>query len=126
MAELRFLADMNISPETVRDLRKLGWKIARVSELMDIRASDRDILSYAQERTLIIVTQDLDFSALLAVGGHAVPSVIILRLADARPGLVTQRVRDAVAWMGRELEEGAVISVDEASVRCRSLPIKTD
>ena len=94
MAELRFLADMNISPETVRDLRKLGWKIARVSELMDIRASDRDILSYAQERTLIIVTQDLDFSALLAVGGHAVPSVIILRLADARPGLRLPARRD--------------------------------
>jgi hypothetical protein len=39
---------MNISPLTVVQLRELGWDIIRVSEVMDNRTKDAEILTYGQ------------------------------------------------------------------------------
>lgn len=40
MPKLSFLADMNISPLTVKQLRQIGWQIWRVSEFMPENALD--------------------------------------------------------------------------------------
>ena len=66
MLGLEFLANMNISPITVEKLRGLGWNIIRVSEIMDRGSKDVKILDYAKEHNKVLITQDLDFSALLA------------------------------------------------------------
>jgi predicted nuclease of predicted toxin-antitoxin system len=114
---------MNISPITVEELRNKGWDIARVNEVMDVRNKDTEILAYARELDKVIITHDLDFSLLLAIGGYEKPSVINLRIEDARPESVTRRIMDVVLEMEKELEEGIVVSVDEVSARSRSLPI---
>jgi len=124
--ELRFLADMNISPSTVSELKDKGWDISRVSDVLSGSAKDQDILSFARDRNLILITQDLDFSAHLAVSGHTRPSVITLRLEAPHPHLVTLRLLEVVAALGSELEEGVVASVDESSVRYRTLPIGSE
>lgn len=111
---------------TVRALTDLGWHVVRVSEALDERAPDSDILEYAGRHGQVIITQDLDFSALLAVGGHARPSVISLRLQNPRPDLVTRRVIEVVSEMGDELAQGAVVSVDESAARYRTLPISAE
>ena len=49
MAKLQFLANMNISPLTVEQLRTYGWDIARVSEVMDKGSKDIDILDLCSE-----------------------------------------------------------------------------
>lgn len=123
MAGLRFLADVHISPATIRDLRSRGWDMVRVSDVLDPTASDAEILDYARQHSQIVVTQDLDFSALLAIGGHAAPSVITLRLEDARPAVVTRRLLDVVSALEQELSEGIIVSADETTVRYRFLPI---
>jgi predicted nuclease of predicted toxin-antitoxin system len=106
---LKFLANMNISPLTVEDLKKLGWDIVRVPEIMDIKSKDLQILTYAREHNRVVITQDLDFSSLLALSGYEKPSVINLRVDNARPDFITR---------------GIVVSVDEISARYRSLPIE--
>ena len=123
MPKLEFLANMNISPLTVEGLRKIGWNIIRVSEILDKKTKDIEILTYAQDHNQVIVTQDLDFSTLLAVRGFKKPSVINLRFGDARPDFVRDRIIEIVSEMEKELEEGIVISVDETSARYRNLPI---
>lgn len=123
MGELSFLADMNISPLTVSQLKGRGWKIIRSSDVMDKSAKDLDLLEYARRRNMVIITQDLDFSMLLAVKGYEKPSLINVRLEEARPDHVTSRIIDAVSEMEPELMKGAVVSVDETSVRYRHLPI---
>ena len=123
MPKLEFLANMNISPLTVEGLRKIGWNIIRVSEILDKKTKDIEILTYAQDHNQVIVTQDLDFSTLLAVRGFKKPSVINLRFGDARPDFVKDRIIEIVSEMEKELEEGIVISVDETSARYRNLPI---
>jgi predicted nuclease of predicted toxin-antitoxin system len=123
VAGLRFLVDMHISPLTVRDLRARGLDVIRVSDVLEPRAPDSQILAIAREDGRIVVTQDLDFSSLLAIGGHAGPSVITLRLEDALPSTVTNRVLAVVSALSQELEEGIVVSADETTVRYRFLPI---
>lgn len=121
--KIEFLADMDISPLTVEELRKEGWIIKRVPEVMDVRSTDSEILEYAQTHNQVVITQNLDFSALLAIGGYKRPSVLTLRLEDAHPSLITNRLINIIPEVEEELINGAVVSVDETSIRYRRLPI---
>lgn len=123
MSNLKFLANMNISPQTVEELKKDGWDIIRVVEAMDARTKDSKILDFAREENRVLITQDLDFSILLAVGGYEKPSVINLRVENARPDFIAKRIIEVVRVMEDELRIGCVISVDEVSIRYRNLPI---
>ena len=124
MPGLKFLANMNISPLTVEDLKKLRWDIVRVAEIMDRRSKDVQILTYAREHNRVVIKQDLDFSSLLALSGYEKPSVINLRVDNARPDFVTNRIIETVNELEKELGEGTVVSVDEISARYRRLPIE--
>lgn len=64
MFDLRFLADMNISPLSIKRLQDRGWDIFRVSEFMEPSAKDTAILEFARQENRVIITQDLDFSKL--------------------------------------------------------------
>ncbi len=123
MPKLAFLADMNISPLTVLQLKERGWDIMRVSEVMDKSAKDLDVLEHASRHDMVIITQDLDFSMLLAVKGYGKPSLVNVRLEEAKPAYVTSRIIDTVLTLEPELAKGAVVTVDETSVRYRYLPI---
>ena len=79
MTYLRLLADMNISPKTVDALRQRGWDIIRVSEILPMDAEDEEILDLARREGRVVITQDLDFSALLALGGYDRPSLVTFR-----------------------------------------------
>ncbi len=65
---LKLLADMNLSPLTVAALKADGYDIARVSSLLPATTADSVILHLARQQEMVIVTQDLDFSTLLASG----------------------------------------------------------
>ena len=124
MPTLEFLANMNISPMTVKQLQESGWDIIRIPEVMDARSRDIEVLRYAEQNNKVLITHDLDFSMLLAVGGYQKPSVINLRIENAKPDSVAQRIIDIVSTMEKELSEGAIVSVDETSIRYRTLPVK--
>lgn len=126
MPKAEFLANMNTSPLTVGRLKKIGWDIIRVSEIMDVKTSDIKIINYAREKNKVFITQDLDFSMLLAVSGYEKPSVINLRLENAKPDFITNRIIEVVSELEKELEEGIVVSVDEIFSRYRNLPIRLE
>ena len=123
MPELEFLANMNISPLTVEALRREGLHVIRVSEVLDKKSKDTEILDYARTHNKVIITQDLDFSTLLAIGGYAKPSVVNIRLENAVPEFVTKRIKEALPKIEEELKRGAVVSIDEVSARYQNLPI---
>jgi predicted nuclease of predicted toxin-antitoxin system len=126
LPQLKFIVDMDLSPLTVRQLKKKGWEIIRVSEVMDVRTDDIVILNYARQHNQVVITSDLDFSELLAVNGLDSPSVINLRLENMHPDFVTQRIIDIVSQLEDELKKGIVVSVDDISARFRNLPITRD
>lgn len=124
MPSIQILADMNISPRTVQALRSDGWTARRVSTPLSDDATDKSILTYASETGQVVCTQDLDFSALLAVTGRARPSVGTLRLSNTAPQFVTDRLLDVLPTVADDLRQGAVVLIEDHAVRVRSLPLQ--
>jgi len=121
--ELKFIADIHISPLTVNELKKNGYDIIRITDKLPATSSDAAIIQLAYREQAVIITQDLDFSALIAQSGLNWPSVISLRLDNAKPDKITWILNAVLPQIKTELTEGAIISIDEKEYRIRKLPI---
>jgi predicted nuclease of predicted toxin-antitoxin system len=119
---MRLLADLHISPRTVEFLRSLGHDVVRVTDLLAPTAADSDIVVVAAQEGRVILTQDLDFSALIALGGVGAPSVITLRLSSSRVEHVNETLAKVLPGLEQEVAAGAVVTVEDARVRRRRLP----
>lgn len=120
---MRLLADMNIAPLTVAALRVSGLDCVRVSDFLAHDATDEAILAFARDHDRVVLTQDNDFAALLAIGGHGSPSVITVRLGAPSPNAVSRRLIEVLPLIRDDLQNGAAAVVTEKSVRVRPLPI---
>jgi predicted nuclease of predicted toxin-antitoxin system len=121
----RFLADINISPRTVEALARQGWVIVRVSAFLRQSAPDIEILALAHREGFVIVTQDLDFSTLLALSGESQPSLITLRLSRSDPETITRKLLELALYpLDQKLSEGVAITIEDSGVRFRRLPIR--
>jgi predicted nuclease of predicted toxin-antitoxin system len=81
--------------------------------------------SFALARTdgSVVLSFDLDFGDLLALGVMDKPSVILFRLADERAESVNRRLSTVLNEQVTELESGALILVQDTRYRVRKLPI---
>jgi predicted nuclease of predicted toxin-antitoxin system len=86
-------------------------------------ASDAAILRYAREQGLIVVTLDADFHRLLAFAGASDPSVIRIRIEGLRGEELCRLLIQVIDRCKGELEQGALVSVSEAGLRLRHLPL---
>jgi predicted nuclease of predicted toxin-antitoxin system len=120
---LKLLADMNISPHTVVFLRNLGHDVVRVNEVLPASASDQSIVELARIDARVILTQDLDFSALIALTGSKHPSAITLRLSSSRVPTVNQLLEKLLPHLEVDAESGCLITIEDHGFRRRSLPI---
>jgi predicted nuclease of predicted toxin-antitoxin system len=121
---MRFLADAGVSPRTVDFLCRNGHEAVHVRELGMQRAPDRLLVERARTEDQIILTFDLDFGEILALGVIARPSVIIFRLSDERADSVNQRLSGVLAEQTKALASGVLILVEDARYRTRRLPIQ--
>lgn len=124
MNGLRFIADVHISPLTVAALQQQGYDILRVTEVLPATAADAEILEFARAENRVVLTQDLDFSALVALGGYVQPSLVTLRLSSAQPDIVSQRLLEVLPQLEQVLVEGSAITIEDSVVRFRKLPIQ--
>lgn len=120
---MRFLADGGISPRTVEFLTQLGHEVVHVRTLGMQRAPDPEVIERALADSSVVLTFDLDFGEVLALGVLDKPSVIIFRLADERSDSVNQRLSEVLADRSAELDSGALILVEDTRYRVRKLPI---
>ena len=77
----------------------------------------------AHQEKAVIITQDLDFSAIIAQSGLNGPSVISLRVANAKPDIITRILITMLPLIDADLIEGAIISIDEKEYRIKKLPV---
>lgn len=124
MNTLRFVADVHISPLTVTTLRLADYDIVRVPDILPKASPDSVILEFARIENRIILTQDLDFSVLVALGRYVQPSLITLRLSSARPDFVSQRLLSILPELEQPLIEGCAVTIEDNSIRLRRLPIR--
>ena len=120
---MRFLADAGLSPLTVDFLIQLGHEATHVRTLAMQRAPDVDLVSRARADSSVVLTFDLDFGDVLALGVLDKPSVIIFTLADERPAAVNQRLETIPKERAADPESGALILVEDTRYRVRRLPI---
>ena len=120
---MRLLADLHISPLTVTFLKSLGHDVVRVGEILPIKASDELIVEQARRDSSTILTQDLDFSRIIALGGTTSPSLISLRLESSRIEYVNSILSRVLPDLEREGVEASIITIGDATIRRRSLPI---
>jgi predicted nuclease of predicted toxin-antitoxin system len=120
---MRFLADMGVSLATVRALRAQGHEAVHLREIGLARLEDAAALEKARGEDRILLTFDLDYGDLLAASGQRLPSVIIFRLRDQTPAVVTPRLLEVLSQQAAPLSAGVIITVEDNRYRVRALPI---
>jgi predicted nuclease of predicted toxin-antitoxin system len=120
---MRFLIDMNLSPSWVHFLQTAGFETTHWSAVGAPAAADRTLMQWAAAHDHVVLTNDLDFSTILAATQRRKPSVIQIRADLLTPAAIGGAVLRAIAQTDRELAEGALVSVDPARARVRILPL---
>ena len=81
-------------------------------------------MTYAAEHDYVVLTHDLDFSAILAATQGARPSVVQVRADLPNSEQVGLQVVAAVRQMASELQAGALLTIDTNRKRLRLLPLQ--
>jgi len=124
LSKMEYIADIHISPKTIKLLLDNGYKIKRVSDFLKCTASDYSILDLAAKKNKTIITQDLDFCAILAERSTNKPSIITLRLNNAKPLRVAKILQKVLPQIENEVTKGCIAIIEEDRIRIRKLPIE--
>ena len=120
---LSIVVDMNLSGEWVPLLTAEGWPSVHWAGVGDPRADDTTIMAWARANRHAVFTHDLDFTTVLALTHATGPSVIQVRSQNVLPEAIGPSVVAAIRQYERELEDGALVTVDIARARVRILPL---
>lgn len=122
---MKLIVDMNLSPRWVGVLAGAGIEEAHWSTLGAKNAPDSEIMAYARANNYVVLTHDLDFSAILAATHREKPSVVQIRAEDVSPDVIGNQIIVALRQMATDLEEGALLTVDPNRTRLRLLPLQS-
>lgn len=121
---MKLLVDMNLSPRWIGMLKDSGVEAVHWSAIGKGNAPDAEIMAYAIANDYIVLTHDLDFSAILAVTHGEKPSVVQIRAEDVSPSVVGMQVVAALRQMESELQAGALLTIDPSRTRLNLLPLQ--
>jgi predicted nuclease of predicted toxin-antitoxin system len=120
---MKFIIDMNLSPEWVATFEENGYEAQHWSRVGDVKAIDSKIMDWAKKNKHIVFTHDLDFGTILAVTKTKSPSVIQVRTQEVLPENLANRLFPIIKTYESELKTGVLLTLDEAKHRIRLLPI---
>ncbi len=123
-AAVKLLLDMNLSPAWVACLQTQGWQVTHWLSVGPPSAPDQEIMRWARENGYCVLTNDLDFSAILAATRGEGPSVVQIRGQDLSPQTLGPTLIEVLREHAMKLAEGAIVSLDLRSARVRSLPLR--
>ena len=117
------IIDENLPPRWHDFLAPRGITATHWRLIGNLGDSDDTIFDYACEHGAIIVTQDLDFTRILALRGTRLPSVIQLRVQCPTPEIIGQALLEVLENHRLKLLEGCLITLDHNRHRLRLLPL---
>jgi predicted nuclease of predicted toxin-antitoxin system len=120
---MKILIDMNLSPRWVGFLAAAGFDAIHWSQIGRRDAPDTELMRWAADHGYVVLTSDLDFGAILAATQDRAPSVLQLRSDILTPDILGPAVLAALHQVARELEDGALVSIDPSRMRLRLLPL---
>ena len=121
---MKLLVDMNLSPRWIDTLVGAGFAAAHGSTVGAPDTPDATIMAHAVVEGCVVLTHDLDFSAILAATRGEKPSVVQLRADDVSPSIIGRQVIAALRQMEGELLAGALVTIDANRTRLRVLPLR--
>jgi predicted nuclease of predicted toxin-antitoxin system len=119
---MKLLVDMNLSPRWVPFLLDAGHEAVHWSTVGKADATDSEIMVFAAANDYVVLTNDLDFAAILASTHHKKPSVVQIRNEDLDPNVIGTQIVDALQRTQKELEAGAILTIEADRTRLRVLP----
>ena len=121
---MRFLIDARLSFRVAEALQKAGHDAVHVRDALTVEAPDAAIFQFAADDDRIVVSADTDFGELLARRQTARPSLVLVRRRTRRrPSDQTTLLLTQLPAVADDLEAGAIVVIEEARVRVRSLPM---
>jgi predicted nuclease of predicted toxin-antitoxin system len=120
---VKLLVDMNLSVEWVTELTSHGWPAVHWSTVGDPSAEDSVIMAWALANGYVVITDDLDFGAMLALAHATGPSVLQVRSQDILPEDIGPVVIAALRQHDASLAASALVVVDVKKARVRVLPL---
>lgn len=121
---IRVVIDMNLGPPWIDTLSRAGIDAVHWSNVGAMTAPDAVIFAWATANDRIILTCDLDFPQILALGGAGRPSVVVLRAQDVSAAAMGKHVLAALKQNEDALQQGALVMVDAMRHRLRVLPLQ--
>ena len=120
---MKLLLDMNLPPKLANILVNSGIPSVHWCEIGAQDATDEEIMSYANDNDHVVVTHDLDFSAILSVTHGQKPSVIQIRTQYLNIKEIAELIVTTVQQNSAAIEQGAIVSLDANRARLRVLPL---
>lgn len=121
---MKLLIDESLQHDLARILTEAGHDAVHVVDLGLRGATDDEVLSRAEADARIVVTAETDFGTLLALSGAPGPSVALLRRAGRRAPDRARALLTVLVLVDEQLSRGAVVTVEQARLRVRELPIE--
>lgn len=119
----KVLLDQGIPYSTTQHLKDAGWDVVHTVDLDMSRATDREIINYAQQEGRICITLDSDFHTILAVNGMDGPSVVRVRQERLCGVNMAKLLKQIWVQIESQLEAGSVVTVTDEAIRIRKLPV---
>lgn len=120
---MNLLLDENLIPGFAIILQELGYSARHVYDVDLDQTPDEEIISFARSSGETILTNDLDFSRIMALSRERFPSIITFRLGALNPALFREIVQHNFDQLIEPAEEGNLITIDEGGIRIRKLPL---
>lgn len=122
---MKLLVDMNLSPRWVELLTRSQLEAVHWSSVGRPQSLDEEIMAYAAKHDYVVLTNDLDFGAILAVTHREKPSVVQIRSDNLSPDVIGPQIVTALRQLEEQLQEGALVNVEPLRTRVRLLPLVT-
>jgi len=120
---MKLLVDMNLSPKFATllisdDISSTHWCTVGATT-----ATDSEIVNFAIQNDYVIVTCDLDFSAILSVTHGRKPSIVQVRTQFMPINDLADIVIKSIKQNNYALNSGAILTIDAKKSRSRLLPL---
>jgi predicted nuclease of predicted toxin-antitoxin system len=121
---MKLLVDMNLSPDFCPAIARDGLVAIHWSAVGRVNAPDIEVMRYARDHDYVVISHDLDFSAILAATHAQGPSVVQVRTQDVLSPAFVKMLQAAIKQFSVELETGAILVIDADRAKVKVLPIR--